>query len=185
MNIQELIDRSHATAIDKGWWPNGPSGRTPIEQVNNFQAELSEAWEEYRKGRLSTYCIDKDGFPFDWHDGATGKPEGFWIEISDFCIRLADTMGAYGWKHDGLPSAVPVAYLPNLDRLIFGLQAITCNLIDPADDSWVKNASEGASVLISACIEAAQYHGIDLLDLCKIKMDYNDTRPHRHGGKLA
>lgn len=29
----------------------------------------------------------------------TWKPEVFWIEIADLCIRLADTMGAYGWAY--------------------------------------------------------------------------------------
>jgi hypothetical protein len=32
---------------------------------------------------------------------------------------------------------------------------------------------------------AAAYHGVDLLEICELKMAYNATRLHRHGGKLA
>ena len=43
-------------------------------------------------------------------------------------------------------------------------------------------ASELADVVIRVC-DAANYHGIDLEHAIRRKMDYNDKRPHMHGGK--
>jgi hypothetical protein len=83
VTIDELIERAHATAAEKGWWddPNRPLG----EQFANFHAELSEAWEEYRAGAaLWEIRLDQKG-----------APHGFVVELADVFIRIADTLGAY------------------------------------------------------------------------------------------
>lgn len=82
MTIDELIERAHATAVDKGWWDDP---RSLGDQFANFHAELSEAWEEYRAG-ASLEAIRLDG---------SGAPHGFVVELADVFIRIADTLGAY------------------------------------------------------------------------------------------
>ena len=81
------------------------------DQFANFHAEISEAWEEYRKGKGldEVYYVD-------------GKPEGVPIELADCIIRMMDTCEQYN---------------------------------------------------------------IDIETAIRIKMEYNETRPYRHGGKLA
>lgn len=49
--------------------------------------------------------------------------------------------------------------------------------------------SEGYMVELADCIirimDYAEHEGFDILKLAEIKMKYNWTRPHRHGGKRA
>jgi NTP pyrophosphatase (non-canonical NTP hydrolase) len=109
MTINDLMVESHATAVEKGWWES--SGRNFGELVALANSELSEAFEEYRKGK----GLDQIYY-------ANGKPEGIPIEFADLFIRIADT---------------------------------------------------------------CHHYGIPLEQALRIKMDFNRTRPHRHGGKKA
>jgi len=109
LKIQELIDRSHKTAIEHGWWDG--EERSIGDQFTNFHAEVSEAWEEYRNGEPLT------GIRYEGK-----KPVGLPVELADVLIRIFDTCGRYK---------------------------------------------------------------IPLEEALRVKLDYNETRPYRHGGKVA
>lgn len=74
----------HHLARDKGWWDD--EDRSFAEQVLNMQAELSEAWEEWRAGHDMT----------EVYYGPDGKPEGISVELADTVIRILDTCERYG-----------------------------------------------------------------------------------------
>lgn len=115
MDIREWQREIHALAVEKGWYPNGdqrPASELAPVIVANLHGEVSEAWEEYRKG----HPLDHIYFRED------GKPEGFPVELADLVIRVLDT----------------------------------CDAI-----------------------------GIDLARVIRMKHNFNKTRPHRHGGKMA
>lgn len=185
MSIDELIERSHAMAVEKGWWDG--EERSVVDQVNNFHAEISEAWEEYRAGRMDVWWGDH-GFPVP-NEGVEDasmiadefKPEGFWVEIADLCIRLADTMGAYGWQAESIELAPP----QSLPLLIHKLHTFVCDLMEADVPDWHMSAEVQVNVIVAVCLSAAAKQGIDLLSICEMKMAYNATRPHRHGGKRA
>jgi len=84
MTINELINESHQTAIDKGWWVN--TDRNFGELLMLMVGELSEAMEEYRKHGTDVLNMlyTKDG-----------KPEGIAVEFADVLIRMADTCAHY------------------------------------------------------------------------------------------
>jgi hypothetical protein len=74
-------------AEEHGWWED--SNRNMGEMLMLVVTELSEAFEEYRKGNLFHmvwYETDSDG---------RQKPEGFLTEIADVMIRLMDFIGHY------------------------------------------------------------------------------------------
>ena len=207
MTIDELIERAHAQAVKSGWWPAGnwPSVATC---VNNFNGEIAEAWEEYRHGRMEVWW-SFDGKPVDiaqnenrrlvscdglvkagtrwttdlgWVDFVPLKPEGFWIEIVDLCIRLADTAGAYGWPVSVAESRTGENRLPVIvKRLRRGVYLLECDDID----GWSSWAKHGWSAIVQDCIRYAKNCGVDLMALCELKMEYNATRPIRHGGLRA
>ena len=107
--MEWLIAKAHEIALEKGWWDNNPgfAGLTA-----NLHGEVSEAWEEYRKGNGLGEIYYSEG----------EKPEGIPVELADVIIRIFDFCGRY---------EIP--------------------------------------------LEKAMHE----------KMAYNQTRPYRHGGKIA
>jgi hypothetical protein len=190
--IPELIEASHAMAVEKGWWDGGT--RSVVDQVNNFHSEISEAWEEYRHGRMETWYSAGRIFPDSSARcvEAGWKPEGFWVEMADLCIRLADTMGAYGWRFSSLRQS-DVKKIAD-SEWDFGILIATLHIcvgcigIDDNGDiglGFERGAERSASGTIDICFRAAEHHGIDLWPIIREKMSYNATRPVRHGGLKA
>lgn len=107
MTIEELLNESQSTAVDKGWWDEE---RSFAECIALAHSELSEALEEYRNGH----------YMWKIYYSGQGKPEGIAVELADLLIRIGDTC-----KHFNIP----------------------------------------------------------LEEALLLKMKYNKTRPHRHGGK--
>lgn len=107
ITIAQYIEAAHATAVSKGWHEKP---RSFGDVCALFHSEISEAFEDARKGREFTEV--------QWEGD---KPTGIPIELADLAIRLFDFCGA---------------------------------------------------------------EGIDLEKAIARKMEYNLTRPHRHGGKV-
>jgi len=100
----KLAEEIHQNAVAHGWYDKEPSLASVI---NNIHAELSEAWEEYRKGRPMCYfecenIKDDDRFgrpcspcgygkPEGPCDRRGEKPEGIAVELADAVMRMLDT----------------------------------------------------------------------------------------------
>lgn len=118
VELSVLAKFIHAWAISKGWWEN--EDRPFAEQVANFHAELSEAWEEFR-----VHGMDPEKFLYFKENAENPdcpKPEGIAVELADCLVRILDTCGRYN---------IPIA------------------------------------------------------EAFRRKLEYNVTRPYRHGGKKA
>lgn len=171
LNVRELIRASHAMAVEKGWWTRGDDGcllpRSWIEQCNNFHAEVSEAWEEYRAGRADVWMAEN------------GKPEGFLVEVADLLIRLADTCGSLGIVEFQAPDRFPS--VDTKERLIDALHGQLQALRNS------NGLPEHISAIFSTCFDYASraLSTEHLWSAISLKMDYNATRPFRHGNKLA
>jgi hypothetical protein len=87
LTITQLIQESHGTAVEKGWWEDWD--RNFGEMLMLFITEITEVWEE----------ISDDGIPnpAQWItiNPDTQKPEGLAVEFADLLIRAADTVGRY------------------------------------------------------------------------------------------
>ena len=161
-----LVRVSHNMALEKGWWNDGVAARPLEEIVANFHSEVSEAWEEYRAGRMATWYSGDAAEML--RSGGVPKPEGFWVELADLLIRIADAAGAHRIN-------VFCEFLPtgqwNLPRFVCWLHQFV------ADENW--------NWAIEECFYFAERNQHDLWATIREKLAYNATRPYRHGGKKA
>jgi len=91
--IRDLIQESHATAVEKGWWQD--KDRPVLEQLMLMVTELAEAAEEVRSGHLLDETYYNQARTVLIPDGHLEKPEGFLSEMADLLIRVGDTLGRY------------------------------------------------------------------------------------------
>lgn len=185
-SVKELIERSHAMAVEKGWWDGGK--RSVADQTNNFHAEISESWEEYRRGRMETWYSPRSDNRPEFCD----KPEGFWVELGDLCIRVADTLGAYNWIYSESPLDCQEdvdEVCQDIPALISMLHVMCCAMSIPESEechtAWNEQADVILSAIIDLCFRFARKHNVNLWETIKEKMEYNKTRGHRHGGLVA
>jgi hypothetical protein len=121
------------------------------------------------------------------------KPCGIPIEFADFLIRIAQYCGTNGWDLEGVVHGVAASLEgETLKPRSFGetlalLHAdISCaylasiNIVPPGMPS--KPLHYFAMAWLTTFSFAAK-NGIDLWAAIKEKQAYNETRPHRHGGK--
>ena len=166
-DFDSLTCVAHAMAVDKGWWEGE---RSAVECWVNFHAELSEAWEEYRCGRMATWYASDAASVL--RSGGVPKPEGFWVEIADLMIRIADYVGSRRFNASRFSEVdYDDAKWNEIPSVIFLLH-------------WHVSAIE-FRVVVEACEKFAAVHKIDLWSIIREKLRYNATRPHRHGGKRA
>ena len=166
-DFDSLTCVAHAMAVDKGWWEGE---RSAVECWVNFHAELSEAWEEYRCGRMATwYAADAASV---LRSGGVPKPEGFWVEIGDLLIRIADYVGSRRFPVECF-SGVDLSGVDWFSIPSF----VECIHVDIASKEFLD--------AVEKCEHFAAAHKVDLYAIIREKLRYNATRPHRHGGKRA
>lgn len=198
-----LIEASHSQAVKSGWWEGGIEARSLDDQFNNFHAEVSESWEEYRAGRMATW-YSKNGVAVKEHDlaevdgmmqcniaalhktepeWAPAKPEGFWVEIADLLIRLADTCGAYEVDVDDFDATTWIKDVAAIPAFVASLH----RHIESLREDWDQGDKHDlyAGTILDCSFAAANHAGVDLWAVIEEKMAYNATRSFRHGGKKA
>jgi len=192
--ITEWSQRIHELALAKGWWQDGIENRSVAEIVANYHGEISEAWEEYRAGRMDLWWSlnGKQVIPTtksheaqnDLGQWMPAKPEGFYVELGDLAIRLMDSIGAYKWEVGHIRDT-RIDLGQKMPELIADLhKAVSCMILS-GSYQWSRQVKLYASCVIADCISAANHNGVDLWSLIELKHAYNQTRPIRHGGKLA
>lgn len=82
LTINQIVDMSHSTAKEKGWWDKP---RTGLEVMALIHSEVSEAVEDLRNGNTQLSFED-----------SLRKPVGLPSELADIIIRIADYCGHEG-----------------------------------------------------------------------------------------
>ena len=188
MTIEELCERSYKTAVDKGWHQEPQSFG---EVTALFHSEVSEALEIWRDpARTIAEAWESEG----------GKPEGFVIELADLLIRIGDTCVEMGFPLARVVSNTTVAMLgygmedgaksfknlvaDGLTHLHFYLS----KAFEIHEKQEIHMKVDVALMLGKAIVWAGilcRLNGLDLEKALTMKMAYNETRSHRHGGKRA
>lgn len=168
--LKEIGQAAHENAASKGWWDTteieaGSGVHAPIsipEKLALIHSEVSEALEDYRDGK----ALNGTGWEFT---RKSGTPCERWVEITEHAL-------------------VPwITYYVGREQIQRQLQM-------PADFALARSGgydakpvgfpTELADILIRT-LDLAAALNIDIDQAVYLKMKYNETRPHRHGGKLA
>ena len=195
MNINEIIKEAHENAVAHGFWEED---RPFAETVDLIHSELSEALEEFRDGR----GLDKVYYSCQYskvHNVPLGhckknitcaqceygKPEGIPIELADVIIRIADYFGRHKIQVDELKSRAT-------NQTVREKIGTLCELI--AHGHWLLGMAYVSkeeelryslmALLIDHIRDFCQRNGIDLDRAIKLKMEYNKTRPYKHGKRI-
>ena len=191
MNYNTLAREAHENAVAHGWWDED---RPFAEIIGLIHFELSKALEEYRDGReLNEIYYPTKSMLLP---SQTPKPEGIPIELADAMIRVLDFLEHEKVDIDGWikESHAREAWIPD---------HITAEMDNPpgliAAVHWMASASYALSrsiyrvtsnywlMLILMLVKIQEFcdnNEIDIKRALEIKMDYNKTRPHKHGKKI-
>lgn len=169
--FNELSRQIHENAVAHGWWEEE---RERVQLCALFHSELSESFEEYRKGNDYEYEVD-------------GKPEGIAVELADYIIRVLDYAFHMGFDIDAefkMPEAWDTAFASDdFSRFISDCHKDVTNLYG------ISKSEKHEGKLAARCITRPMIwmilRGIDPIEVIKRKHAYNRTRPYRHGGKVC
>lgn len=169
------MNESYEIAKSKGWHDNDemgpdgtPSARQRLAWVALILTEFGEYWDDE--------CEDKA-----WKIEPNGKPIGYMSEIADIWIRCADTLGACGEPIDANESDTESSGITSKSRIRI--------LAHAAEFTRTGDHAKYASALRLLMRNCEGFNirrsGITFEEALRVKTEYNKTRSHRHGGKLA
>ena len=184
MILADLQREAHAIAKEHGWWDEE---RTFGDCIALVHSELSEALEAYR------VCGIVD-CPHEHTEGA-----GVAAELADVVIRVADMA-----EHHGVDLERVVIEARTDPNCAHGLYVRTYEIgASPSFGDWITQLHSRSTdiwngglrhawgqiwqnpigLFVHDIERMAAYYGIDLDAAIEAKMEYNRTRPYRHGGK--
>lgn len=194
MNIEELCQKSHQTAVVKGWHEDE---RSLGEALCLMHSEISEALECHRDPTKPPCWVNEDD----------GKPEGIIIELADLLIRIGDTcqdmqiplatalsnteisMLGYGMEPKEKPISIPLQF--TLIHVALSTCYVQTTLAEKknsrGEGQEIVRAASAMELATAMSLTGAicRAEGWDLDAAVRLKMAFNDTRPYRHGGKRA
>ena len=168
-NTTDLAELIHQTAKDKGFWD---TERNMGEMLMLVISELAEALEAHRDGSPALYIEEN------------GKPEGTVVKLADAVIRcldilqykwnFQDTIGERMAEHRMVQESSSGIFtlsenfgenLQNISELVCRAKRYCLWLIDVV-------------VMCERLVESMDH---DIWAAVRIKMEYNTTRPYKHG----
>lgn len=179
--VQEFIVRAYETACNHGFHDVERSDEHWLMLVLSEIGEMVEADRKNRRLKLKGDDLENQLRFNDFDDEFE-----IWVkdtledELADVCIRIFDFCG--------LRRLVPtvVDMHEEFERLFGGLSVSEqCFALSSFITNVVREPEMANRIGMSLafCVEFARHHGIDLVWHIERKMEYNETRPMKHGKK--
>lgn len=189
--FNELEKEAHKISKEHGWWDKEPTFGSLIALMHS---ELSEALEEFRAGNR---VRPGQPTPMKYYSGrgyvATDvtecckKPEGIAVELADCIIRILDWAGRKEVDVDYyIKTMKENRYHESVIDDDFGDFISVCHSV--LSNAYVQEDEIRRNMCL--CLEIvyimdwAKHEGVDMDAIIREKMEYNKTRPYRHGGKI-
>jgi len=195
MPLADMRDEVVAFCEAKGWRTEPILFGEAMALLHTEIAEASDAWRHW----LLEDATDRHGCDDPQHGDSTWehecyttrppKPEGVGSEFADILIRLLDDDEQFGIelaaRYPEFTGAFSIndSFLVNMNTLhMFVAQASILfedEMPEFSDVSW-----QGYLVrTLTFLAQLSEHYGIDLMAEYQRKMEYNRSRPYRHGNK--
>lgn len=174
----EQVAREAKEIADAHGWNDPPED--DAAHTVNVLCELFEAWQLYRAGHEVDEPITCEGAGCQMRKVCKErcdqyKPYGIAVELADAVLRVLSRTGELNgvvhfylkWNGNGTVGAVSGGF----EKLIY-----RCT-------SWAIGVWNGCEYVAAEIILWCWQHGVPIEDAIRQKMEYNRTRPWRHGGK--
>jgi NTP pyrophosphatase (non-canonical NTP hydrolase) len=189
MNYNKLAIQAHEDAKANGWYEK-------VQPINTYLAliksELYEALDAFRSEKY----IDLDAEDLDYLIAdhiKTGTntyqyknifllniKDTFEDEIADTAIRIFDFCGWYGIELPE-PKKIQTKVKGQFPSDLIAIDKLITGLFDVTDKEQLNIVM---SAILGALESIAEVYEFDLEQHIALKMAYNKTRGHKHGGKV-
>lgn len=117
--------------------------------------------------------------------------------LNELAVAINKTAHDKGWYDRGIRNFGEVVALMHEGQPILQIKCVSIQELSEALEAWRDDIGEvvctfkpdGIAVELIDCmiriLDALVEMKIDPEEVLRLKMDYNNTRPYRHGGKLA
>jgi hypothetical protein len=184
-DLPGMFAEIRAVNVEKGWQPHD---LTAGEVLSLLHSEVSEALDAYRVAGfedMTTRAIDRGA------GEVLPKPEGVGSELADTLIRWIDNMDMFGLS----PKNISEFYgrFGFSDRFGASINVLhdMISRFSIAYDSYLSCPLPGEVEeyqrfyirIFGYLTQMAENFGVDLAAEYRRKLEFNKTRPYRHGGK--
>ena len=194
--ISELVSNSYRVAHQHGFHDDYHS---PAHYMMLVLSEIGEMVEADRKGLYANVPKEKDGTVFSpqtFHKDNVyfastfeeNIKDTFEDEMADVVIRLCDFCGSLNvlpYTNDVMVDMSEEFAKFWGDKSVceqcFALSSMVVDIERASYDADDSEMCKRLGSTLSFIFEMAHYHGIDLLWHVDRKMEYNESRPRRHG----
>lgn len=168
MTLTELQKEIFEINKANGWHDKVPS---KLEQHALFHTEITEAYEQFRDGKLET-----------WYQ-PDGKPEGFHTELADVVIRILDYFSLEGVTY--CSEQRNPFYVDNIttEQVLLVLHYAVSLASEQVRVNSLHEELKALNTIILVIEVFLNANNQSLTDLITEKIAYNKTRGHRHGNK--
>jgi NTP pyrophosphatase (non-canonical NTP hydrolase) len=185
-SLREMEAEVEAYCRDKGWYEQEVPFAVAMALLHEEAAEAGHAWRDHGLAD-ATYADHPEINPGGVAVDIIVKPEGVGSEFADILIRLLDDSARYRLGLPGMVTRTARDFAVATGEFLVDVNTMH-GLVARASVDWPDAPSLSAVNLAGLLVFLellCERYGIDLEDEYERKMQFNRTRPYRHGGRRA